>query len=52
MQAPMFWDHADRDTYLRWLDDAGFEVVWHRFVPEGDGGHTLVLARTPGPERT
>jgi SAM-dependent methyltransferase len=44
--APMFWDHADRDTYLQWLRDAGFEVVWYRFVPERDGGHVLVLAST------
>lgn len=28
-----------------WLSDAGFSVVWVRFIPEGDGGHTLVLAR-------
>lgn len=42
--APMYWSHEGADTYLRWLDDAGFTVVWHRFVPEGGGGHTLVLA--------
>jgi 2-polyprenyl-3-methyl-5-hydroxy-6-metoxy-1,4-benzoquinol methylase len=41
----MFWDHADRDAYLAWFADAGFETVWHRFVPEGDVGHTLVLAQ-------
>lgn len=46
--APMFWDHADEDTYLTWLDDEGFEVLWHRYVPEGDVGHTLILARRPG----
>lgn len=43
--ATMYWSHADRDTYLRWLEGAGLIVSWHRFVPEGDGGHTLVLAR-------
>lgn len=46
--APMFWDHADAGAYVTWLGDAGFEVVWDRFVPEGDVGHTLVLARRPG----
>ena len=46
--APMFWDHADEPTYLAWLAQDGFEVLWHRFVPEGDSGHTLVLARRPG----
>ena len=44
--ATMYWSHADRDTYLAWLTQAGFEIEWDRFVPEGDGGHTLVLART------
>lgn len=45
--APMYWSHADRDTYLRWLEVAGFSVEWHRFIPEGSGGHTLLLARKP-----
>jgi SAM-dependent methyltransferase len=43
--APMYWSHTDRDTYLAWLKDAGFEVLWTRFIPEGDGGHTLLLAK-------
>jgi cyclopropane fatty-acyl-phospholipid synthase-like methyltransferase len=43
--ASMFWDHADTATYLRWLEAAGMTPVWHRFIPEGDSGHTLVLAR-------
>lgn len=43
--APMVWSHADEATYLRWLDEIGFAVQWTRFIPEGDGGHTLVLAR-------
>jgi SAM-dependent methyltransferase len=42
---PMFWDHADTVTYLGWLEEAGLRPLWHRFVPEGAGGHTLVLAR-------
>ena len=43
--APMFWDHADRETYLAWLSEAGLAPIWDRFVPEGSAGHTLVLAR-------
>jgi cyclopropane fatty-acyl-phospholipid synthase-like methyltransferase len=43
--APMYWSHADRETYLAWLNEAGFEVHWTRFIPEGDGGHTLLLAK-------
>jgi SAM-dependent methyltransferase len=42
---PMFWDHAETATYLRWLKAAGLAPIWHRFVPDGDSGHTLVLAR-------
>lgn len=45
--APMFWDHADRATYHEWLEAAGFEVLWCRFIPEGAGGHTLIAARRP-----
>ncbi|MBC8075677.1 MAG: class I SAM-dependent methyltransferase [Chloroflexales bacterium] len=41
----MYWSHADGATYERWLHEAGFTVCWARFVPEGDGGHTLVLAQ-------
>lgn len=43
--APMYWSHADRDTYLRWFEDSGLSVLWDRFVPEGTGGHTLLLAQ-------
>jgi SAM-dependent methyltransferase len=45
--ALMYWSHADRETYLRWLRDARFAIEWERFVPEDDGGHVLVLARAP-----
>ena len=45
LDAPMFWDHADRRTYLEWLAKAGLTPVWDRFAPEGEGGHTLVLAQ-------
>ena len=43
--APMYWSHADRDTYLRWLEELGFRILWTRFIPEGSGGHTLLFAR-------
>jgi len=45
MGAPIFWDHADTDTYLAWLEHAGLEPPWHRFVPEGASGHTLILTQ-------
>jgi len=40
----MFWDHADASTYLRWFEATRLEPVWHRYIPEGSSGHTLVLA--------
>ena len=43
--AEMFWDHADRETYLSWLTEARLAPLWDRFVPEGIAGHTLVLAQ-------
>ena len=43
--APMFWDHADRETYLAWLTEVGLAPIWDRFIPEGSVGHTLVLAQ-------
>jgi SAM-dependent methyltransferase len=41
----MFWDDADTATYLLWLRAAGMTPMWHRFVPEGSSGHSLILAR-------
>ena len=43
--AQMFWDHADTATYLRWFTAARLVPVWHRYVPEGNSGHSLILAR-------
>jgi ubiquinone/menaquinone biosynthesis C-methylase UbiE len=43
--AEMFWDHADTATYLRWLSAARLEPVWHRYVAEGESGHSLILTR-------
>jgi len=44
MGAPMYWDQTDTATYLRWLTNVGLILQWHRFVPEGESGHSLVLA--------
>jgi hypothetical protein len=41
----MFWDHTDDATYLSWFTEAGLIPQWNRFVPEGESGHTLVLAQ-------
>jgi SAM-dependent methyltransferase len=44
--APMYWSHADESTYVSWLRDAGFTLLRNEFIPEGDGGHALLLARS------
>jgi ubiquinone/menaquinone biosynthesis C-methylase UbiE len=41
----MYWSHGSRETYLRWFREAGFRIELDRLVPEGDGGHTLILAQ-------
>ena len=43
--ADMFWDHADTGTYLRWFRAARLTPLWHRYIPEGNSGHTLILAQ-------
>lgn len=43
--ADMFWDHADTQTYLRWLSAARLTPVWDRYVPDGASGHSLILSR-------
>jgi SAM-dependent methyltransferase len=42
--ATMFWDHADTATYLDWLIAARLTPIWHRYIPEGTSGHSLILA--------
>lgn len=46
--ALMYWSHEGSKTYLAWMRAAGFDIEWQRFVPEGDGGHVLILARASG----
>jgi SAM-dependent methyltransferase len=43
----MCWSHADEATNVRWIEKAGLHVHWTQFVPEGNGGHTLVFAQKP-----
>jgi SAM-dependent methyltransferase len=45
--APMYWSHADRDTYIRWFHEVGLVVDNEEFIPEGESGHTLLVARKP-----
>lgn len=41
----MFWSHTDQRTYRLWLTDLGFQVGENLFIPEGQGGHTALLAQ-------
>jgi SAM-dependent methyltransferase len=40
----MFWSHTGEKEYLAWLENAGFSIRLKRFIPEGNGGHLLVLS--------
>ncbi len=43
--ATMYWSHADVETYKSWLNELGFKLIREKFIPEGDGGHNLILAQ-------
>lgn len=43
--ATMYWSHGDAATYRRWLEEAGLPPIEEEFLPEGAGGHTLMLCR-------
>ena len=40
----MFWDHAGTAAYRHWLEAARLRPLWDRYIPEGNRGHTLMLA--------
>jgi SAM-dependent methyltransferase len=44
--ATMYWSHADADTYRSWLSSRGFTILEEGFLPQGDGGHTILLAQS------
>lgn len=41
----MRWSQADRDTYARWVDEAGLDMLGCSYVPDGTSGHALIDAR-------
>lgn len=45
--ATLYWSHEGKEYYQNIFDSLGFETIWERFVPEGDGGHALFLLRKP-----
>ncbi len=44
----MYWSHHDAETYISWLQDRGFEILNQEFFPEGNSGHTFLLAQKEG----
>ena len=44
--APMWWSHADAETYRQWYDEVAFDIAVDDYVPDplGDGGHQLLIA--------
>lgn len=45
--AEMYWSHAGRDVYCEWLLELGIEILAEQFIPEGNGGHPVFIARKP-----
>jgi len=43
--APMWWSHADAQTYRRWLAAADLVVEAEDLVPEGTSGHSVFWCR-------
>ena len=41
----MWWSHPAADAYREWLTSAGLTIEHDEFVPEGNGGHQLLVAR-------
>jgi SAM-dependent methyltransferase len=50
--APMYWSHADVDSYAEWLHEIGFVVLERRKIPEGESAHALFLAQRSTDEPT
>lgn len=43
--ATMWWSHSDAATYRHWITQAGLDIEFEEFVPEGSGGHQLFWAQ-------
>lgn len=43
--AEMFWSHYDPDKSSQVIENAGFQIVWGRYVERGGERHYWILAR-------
>ena len=46
--ATMYWSHSEAGAYRRWFEEVGLRIVQEGFLPEGDGGHTVLLGQKAG----
>lgn len=47
----MFWSHYEPDKSLEMIRDAGFEVLWGRYVVSGGETHYWILAKNIKPDK-
>ncbi|MCI4365539.1 MAG: methyltransferase domain-containing protein, partial [Thermoplasmata archaeon] len=45
--APMYWSHADAESYAAWFREIGFTIRSRQLVPEGESKHALFLVQRP-----
>ncbi len=45
---PMYWSHADADTYASWFEKWGFRIVARASIAEGEARHELFHLRVAG----
>lgn len=50
--ATMYWSHHDAEVYRRLLEETGLHIVQEGFLPEGKGGHTMLLSQKADNTRT
>jgi SAM-dependent methyltransferase len=50
--ATMYWSHGDARMYRGWLEQVGLVILEEGFLPEGEGGHTILLGHKSEEIRT
>lgn len=50
--ATMYWSQGDACTYRGWLEQVGLVILQEGFLPEGEGGHTILLGHKSADIRT
>jgi SAM-dependent methyltransferase len=50
--ATMYWSHHDSEVYRYLLEENGLHIVREGFLPEGEGGHTILLSQKADKSKT